>query len=487
MTPGLVVKLRPTTPWRPGSDSGARDQVETLYHSDSLYSAVSAAMARLGMLEEWLDATARAPGGAEVCLSSCFPFQNNLMMVVPPRNFWPPAPSPRVRWNSARFIPLSLLALLLRGRAPDEERWMVDGASGCLVASGTAGPFRVARRSQAAVDRVNGAQAAQSWACLEFTPGAGLWTTAVFAGEEAGKRWMEPVRAAFRLLADTGFGGRRSIGWGRCAAPEFLEGAFPEVVLPAEWPAPAPPPGNQEEPAAGPEAVAWLWSLFVPAALDAIDWRRGFYSLASRTGRIESPAAAGGLKQSVNMVEEGSVLFAGGAIRGSAVDVAPDGFAHPVYRAGFAVAVSVPWIPGYPGAVLPPDGEHKPVGRPKEAGEQGERSLALILPLAGEKEETPAVEEPSTVSTQPSAEPEAAVEAAPAITGPEEPGEAEAGAQEQVTVRIEEAEEPPAVEEPSAVSTQLSAEPEAAAVPEEPGLAEAGAQEQVTVRIEEAE
>ena len=59
MNPGLVVKLRPSGPWRIGPDSGARNRVDVIYHSDSLYSAVTAAMARLGWLEEWLDATAR--------------------------------------------------------------------------------------------------------------------------------------------------------------------------------------------------------------------------------------------------------------------------------------------------------------------------------------------------------------------------------------------------------------------------------------------
>jgi hypothetical protein len=42
------------------------------------------------------------------------------------------------------------------------------------------------------------------------------------------------------------------------------------------------------------------------------------------------------------MIQEGSVLAAAGPIRGSATDVAPDGFAHPVYRAGFALAIPVP-------------------------------------------------------------------------------------------------------------------------------------------------
>jgi hypothetical protein len=41
------------------------------------------------------------------------------------------------------------------------------------------------------------------------------------------------------------------------------------------------------------------------------------------------------------MIEEGSVLMAP-VLRGRAVDVAPDGFPHPAWRAGFALAIPVP-------------------------------------------------------------------------------------------------------------------------------------------------
>src|ERR1017187_8476089 len=104
MNPGLVVKLRPTGPWRIGPDSGARNRVDFIYHSDSLYSAVAAAMARLGWLEDWLFAAARAP--------------------------------------------------VLAGRMLDDNQWSVDGPSECLVPAGRPGPFRTALRWSAAVDRL---------------------------------------------------------------------------------------------------------------------------------------------------------------------------------------------------------------------------------------------------------------------------------------------------------------------------------------------
>jgi CRISPR type III-A-associated RAMP protein Csm4 len=477
MNPGLLVKLRPAGPWRIGPDSGARNRVDSIYHSDSLYSAVSSAMARLGSLDGWLTGTARAAAPA-VCFSSCFPFLDEIDFVVPPRTIWPPvAPAllaARVRWKSARFVPLAIVQTILAGRKLDEQHWGVDGPSQCLVPAGRPGPFRIDIRWSAAVDRLTGVSERHATACLEFRPGAGLWTVVSFLDEAARQRWLDPVKAAFRLLADTGFGGARSRGWGRAETPEFIEGQLPDMILPppprvepmravepetapapveaspaageaataplavepeaepapveappaaaeaatappamepevtpppveqppaageaaaaplavepetapapveeppaaeaavvapsgiaplAVEPETAPAPGEEppaaaappeesraEEPAAAvtpaPAAVQlhWLLSLFSPAPADAVDWTCGDYSVVTRGGRVESPAGSGELKKLVQMVAEGSVLC-GGAPTGAAPDVAPDGFAHPVFRAGFAVAIPLP-------------------------------------------------------------------------------------------------------------------------------------------------
>ena len=100
----LRVDLWPTTPWRIGPDSGDRDRVDRIFHSDSVFSAVSTAMARMGAIEEWLDATARAALTNEppaVRFTSCFPLQGEQRFVVPPRSHWPPAASAKVRWKAA--------------------------------------------------------------------------------------------------------------------------------------------------------------------------------------------------------------------------------------------------------------------------------------------------------------------------------------------------------------------------------------------------
>ena len=337
MLPGVpnhsfIVRFRPTGPWRFGPDSGARDRVDLVYHSDAVFSAVSAAMARLGMLDAWLDATARSEEAPAVRFSSFYPFHGSSLLVIPPRTLWPPPDSAKVRYKAARFVPLSLVESMLAGGEIDEGRWSVDGESECLIPSDrnvAAGPFRMTVRSNAGVDRLeHGKALVHSTACLEFTRGAGLWAAVIFAGDEQRDQWEEPVRAALRFLADSGFGGERSRGWGRSEMPDW------EPWNPAQ---------ESIAPPEGAELGYWLLSLYTPSESDSVDWKRGSYTTISRSGRIESAARWGEPKNQTLMIAEGSVLLAAGVPSGSAVDVAPPGFPHSVFRAGFAVALPVPW------------------------------------------------------------------------------------------------------------------------------------------------
>jgi CRISPR type III-A-associated RAMP protein Csm4 len=319
-----IVLFRPIGPWRFGPDSGVRDRVDLIYHSDSLYAAVTSAMLRLDFLDEWLDATARREDGEpDVRFSSLFPFQRDLLYVTPPRSMWPPPPSTKIRFKSALFVPLTVVQLLVAERSIDENRWIIDAESQCMIPSGE-GPFRIGLRSAAAIDRLDpAATSAHTTACIEFARDAGLWTMVVFASDAARERWQPRVRSALRLLADSGFGGERSRGWGRSLDPEWRD--FPEL-----WPAPES------------EKAYWLLSLYAPAESDGVEWKSGTYSTLTRTGRIESTVNWGALKASTLMISEGSVLMAPGAPRGEARNVAPPDFAHAVYRAGFAVTIPIP-------------------------------------------------------------------------------------------------------------------------------------------------
>lgn len=312
----IEVRLRPTGPWRVGHHAGDRERVDVVYHSDALYSAVTHAMNALGWLEEWLDATARSGGtnadGCAVRFSSLFPYIGKTRLVSPPKSSWPPANAGKLYLESTKLVPLEIA----RGEAIDENRWSVDGASECLIPSGAQAPFHVSMRSAAAVDRLTGATEPHRTACLEFASNAGWW--GLF--EAADATWETRVKSALRLLADSGFGGERSRGWGRAQEPQFSTATslFPEVASNGSW---------------------WLLSLYSPAEADSVDWAKSEYSATIRGGWTDSSSGSGAKKQ-VRMIEEGSVLWAD-SLRGRAVDVAPDGFAHPVYRSGFALALPV--------------------------------------------------------------------------------------------------------------------------------------------------
>ena len=125
------------------------------------------------------------------------------------------------------------------------------------------------------------------------------------------------------------------------APPEPEAPIAAEPVTEPVPPAHGPDPQEQRVPRPGP-VQHWLLSLFTPAPGDSVDWGRGNYAVLARSGRVDSPAGSGELKKEIQMVAEGSVLCAATPPRGSAADVAPDGFAHPVFRAGFALAIPLP-------------------------------------------------------------------------------------------------------------------------------------------------
>ena len=312
---GLIeVRLRPTTPWRVGHGAGDRERVDVVYHSDALYSAITHAMKTLGWLDEWLAATAQNEAEPVVRFSSLFPFIGKTRLVAPPKSWWPPANPGRLYTEAAKLIPLEVV----RNGIIDEARWMVDGETGCMFHTGSGAPVKIEVRTSASVDRLTGIADPHRTACLEFAPNAGFW--GVFAADDP--LWESRVKSAFRLLADSGFGGERSRGWGRAAAPEFSDASS---LLPA----------NPND-----EGAWWLLSVYSPHASDAIDWSRGEYAATLRGGWTDSQSGIAPKKQA-RMLEEGSVLFAP-SLLGRVVDVAPEGFPHPVYRAGYALAVPAP-------------------------------------------------------------------------------------------------------------------------------------------------
>jgi CRISPR type III-A-associated RAMP protein Csm4 len=365
MQPAMLVRLRPRGPWRYGPDDGAPGALDTSFRSDRLYSALTLAMRQLGLLEPWLDATTRANAPA-LAWSSLFPFQADTLFAPPPASAWPPPPqlvtsaSPlflsKLRWSAARFVPLSLIESILAGQNVLAEQWLPDPESGCLLRRDrpSTSPFRAALRSTAAVDRLTSvSERGVSVACVEFEPASGLWTVIRFRDAAAESAWSERLAGAFRLLADSGLGARRSSGWGHSHDPQFQHDSWPAIIMPKIARALA---ANTNSNGHAP-ARYWLLSLYSPAPSDSVDWTSGDYRLIVRGGRVNNAAPEAGEKKSVRMVAEGSVLAAQSEPVGAAVNVAPDSFRRPIRRAGFALAVPIP-------AIAPTSIEEKPAEAP---------------------------------------------------------------------------------------------------------------------------
>ena len=354
MQSATLIRLRPTGPWRIGPGDGSSDRVDTLYRSDRLYSALTIAMRDLGWLDEWISATAQTEKPV-LAFSSLFPYQAETLFAIPPNTLWPPAPSvltipsllflSKIRWSAARFVPTGVIESLLLGQTILADQWLPDAESGCLLRRDrpSSSPFRTVVRHAAAIDRLGSSVHPHSLACVEFESNSGLWGVVRYANITARTTWNERVQAAFRLLADTGFGGRKSSGWGQTEMPIFHHGAWPNVFL-SKLAASA-RAGNSGRDANSPlPPLYWLLSLFSPAPFDTIDWNSGDYCVTVRGGRIHDGVFSGALKKSLRMIEEGSVLAASAEPVGAIVDLAPEGFPHPIYRSGSALVLELPTI-----------------------------------------------------------------------------------------------------------------------------------------------
>ncbi|MEJ7605663.1 MAG: hypothetical protein WKF37_05220 [Bryobacteraceae bacterium] len=339
--PAALVRLRQSL--EIGPPNGARDRVDRVLHSDVLYGALTFAMDALGLLEEWLQATVTGVS-PQIRLSSCFPYSSFALFATPPRHLWPPEASVKTRWKAARFVPLSVLPMLLRSERLDPERWVADPVSQCLLPQGKHGsgvpPLRINVRTAAPVDRITGiSNEATATACIEFAPGAGMWC--MFTADDI---WTERLQSALRLIGDNGIGGERSAGWGRFQAPQFETVSLPDFFLKD----------------AGPfsDSSYWMLSLFRPAEGEPIDWGRGHYTLLNRSGRTMT----GYLKPTSQMIEEGSVLFSAAPPIGASLNVAASGSAHAIYRFAAAFAIPIPlsetpdpYNPDEPESPMPPE------------------------------------------------------------------------------------------------------------------------------------
>ena len=126
MTSGFIVRLRPTGPWRLGPSSGARDRVDRVLHSDTLYSALTIAAdhsesCRIGLrrpLRRRNQPSAlarvsfRRPDASGACAEARVAACHRSKTMA-----------------GGRFVPLHVIPRLLAYESLKEDRWAVDPVS----------------------------------------------------------------------------------------------------------------------------------------------------------------------------------------------------------------------------------------------------------------------------------------------------------------------------------------------------------------------
>ena len=148
-------------------------------------------------------------------------FTATLLYVRPAAALWPPRGIVEGPLERRALRPAVALSNRCSPASPSsEDAWTVDGESECLMPSSRSAGFHFVPRvvrSSAAVDRAGDSVDAALHRVPRIHPRQRPLVCRRILPMTP--RWTQRVKAAIRLLADSGFGGERSRGWGRSRRP----------------------------------------------------------------------------------------------------------------------------------------------------------------------------------------------------------------------------------------------------------------------------
>lgn len=211
--------------------------------------------------------------------------------------------------------------------------------------------WKTSKVPRVAVDRIRNASNIYHTGRLTFSPGCGLWFGIAWRQPElavgpSGQTLRQAIDQALKLLADTGLGGERAVGYGHFSARE-VETKKVETI---RW----------DDPAEGGLFVTLSRYHPRPAELAAaLRQEPVAYKLVPVGGWLGSPSASAQRRQRLWLIGEGSVVRAvGPGPWGDITDVRPryerpdfpppvEGytFPHPVWRYGLACPVALKEVP----------------------------------------------------------------------------------------------------------------------------------------------
>jgi CRISPR-associated protein Csm4 len=302
-----------------GTREGALEATESVIRSDTLFSAFVNGY-RLLYEGHNFDSLCRQleAGKSPVRFSSAFPFMGDTFYLPIPRNQIPRSKQAK----KVQFVELAVWQRLVNGEI--FEDLAAAGAAGTLPPLGNGRdapkeplPWTILNTPRVALDRRSNHPGERYFHCAEthFADNAGLYFLAAYRDDEI----RGQARAVWRLMADEGLGGDRTVGKGLFAYPRAEQ-----IDLEA--------PGS---------ASGWIsLSLYYPASDEIAGLKDGYYDLIQRRGYIYSQGGRTLRRRPVCMFAEGSVFPLLSNRFGKLVNTTPDRFAmHPVYRSGLALGV----------------------------------------------------------------------------------------------------------------------------------------------------
>ena len=305
------------------------ENTETYIPADTLFSAICQTWSTFygtESLTDFLSGYGEEGIDLPFTLTSAFPFAQDVYLFPKPLTFVDPSKkSKRVRFVSRNIFQDIISGNRLQFNDDDlingEKVWITPEEKTQLKTSDDGGftVWTTQTRPRVTIGSQNAGSQIWHVQTVEFNTDCGLWFAAQFDADET----QEKIETLLRVLGDTGIGGERNAGYGM-----FKFSSESTIDLPTAE------AGNlfvTLSPVCpkSPEQLAELLNSDVAYAVNPL------------TGWVSTTGTATRRKQ-VNMFTEGSVLNAGEEQPiGRLVDLSPNGYAHPVYRYGYAWQVGI--------------------------------------------------------------------------------------------------------------------------------------------------
>lgn len=303
------------------------EKTEVYIPADTLFSAICHTWATFygtESLTDFLNRYTPDSGVLPFTLTSAFPFAHDVYLFPKPLT-WTTCSKKSKR---VQFVSRSIFQDIISGNPPEFKDDQLSNGEKVWVSPEERDPLKKSIGDELTVwetvtrPRVTiGSQNAGSeiWhiKTVQFNTNCGLWFAAQFDADET----KQKIDTLLRVLGDTGIGGERNAGYGLF---DFAEDTIDVPTV---------------------EACNQFVTLSpicpkTPEELTNLLTGNIAYTLNPLTGWVSTTGTASRRKQ-IMMFAEGSVLHTSDAQIGRLVDLKPDGWAHPVYRYGYAWPVGI--------------------------------------------------------------------------------------------------------------------------------------------------